>query len=166
MVNYACAFSQSESGKYFEWIIRVFNHHFNVTLNFLKFFLLLFSQTCEFWSSKANWRLRFSLPSIILTDLLENKTNCFPRELTLSVYYHSFKIFPRFWLANSARIFHHNQLLMTKFRRILRLINQWRESATFFQVNAPLAEKTWGRGWVILVVKTKMADISLVSRDR
>ena len=22
MVNYACAFSQSESGKYFEWIIR------------------------------------------------------------------------------------------------------------------------------------------------
>ena len=35
--------------------------------------LLRFSQTCEFWSSKANWRLRFSLPSIILTDLLENK---------------------------------------------------------------------------------------------
>jgi len=23
MVNYACAFSQSESGKYFEWIINV-----------------------------------------------------------------------------------------------------------------------------------------------
>ena len=22
MVNYACAFSQSESGKYFEWIIK------------------------------------------------------------------------------------------------------------------------------------------------
>ena len=36
--------------------------------------LLRFSQTCEFWSSKANWRLRFSLPSIILTDRLENKT--------------------------------------------------------------------------------------------
>ena len=31
--------------------------------------LLRFSQTCEFWSSNANWRLRFSLPSIILTDL-------------------------------------------------------------------------------------------------
>ena len=27
--------------------------------------LLHFSQTCEFWSSKANWRLRFSLQSII-----------------------------------------------------------------------------------------------------
>ena len=34
--------------------------------------LLRFSQTCEFWSSKANWRLRFSLPSIILTDLRYN----------------------------------------------------------------------------------------------
>ena len=36
--------------------------------------LLLFSQTCDFWSSKANWRLRFSLLSIILMDLLGNKT--------------------------------------------------------------------------------------------
>ena len=36
--------------------------------------LLRFSQTCEFWSSKANWRLHFSLPYIILTDLLGNKT--------------------------------------------------------------------------------------------
>ena len=36
--------------------------------------LLCFSQTCEFSSSKANWRLRFSLPSIILTNLLGNKT--------------------------------------------------------------------------------------------
>ena len=37
-------------------------------------FLLRFSQTCEFLSSKANWWLRFSLPSIILTDHLGNKT--------------------------------------------------------------------------------------------
>ena len=36
--------------------------------------LLRFSQTCELWSSKANWRVRFSLPSIILRDLLGNKT--------------------------------------------------------------------------------------------
>ena len=36
--------------------------------------LLRFSQTCKFWSSKANWRLHFSLLSVILTDLLENKT--------------------------------------------------------------------------------------------
>ena len=36
--------------------------------------LLHLSQTCKFWSSKANWQLCFLLPSIILTDLLGNKT--------------------------------------------------------------------------------------------
>ena len=34
------------------------------------------------------------------------------------------------------------------------------------QVNAPLTEKTWGRGGVVSVMKTKMADISLASRVR
>ena len=33
---------------------------------------------------------------------------------------YSFKIFFRFWLAKSTRTIHHNQLLMTKFERILR----------------------------------------------
>ena len=36
--------------------------------------LLHVSQTCEFYSSKANQRLRFSLLSFILTDLLGNST--------------------------------------------------------------------------------------------
>ena len=36
--------------------------------------LLRFSKTCELWSSKANWRLRFSLPSNILADLSGNRT--------------------------------------------------------------------------------------------
>ena len=44
------------------------------SLKRVDFFSLRFSQTCEFWSSKANRRLRFSPPSIILTDLLGNKT--------------------------------------------------------------------------------------------
>ena len=35
---------------------------------------LRFSKTCELWSSKANRQLRFSLPSIILANLLGNKT--------------------------------------------------------------------------------------------
>ena len=35
--------------------------------------LLRFSKTREFQSSKANWRLRFSLPSIILEDLSGNR---------------------------------------------------------------------------------------------
>ena len=34
----------------------------------IKVILLRFSQTCEFWSSKANWRLRFLLPSIIFKN--------------------------------------------------------------------------------------------------
>ena len=80
--------------------------------------------------------------------------------------YYSFKIFPRLWLAKSKCIIHHNQLQMTKFGRILRLMNQWRQKCSFLQVNAPLTEKTWGRDWVVLVVKTKMADILLIRRVR
>ena len=39
----------------------------------------------------------------------------------------SFKIFPRFWLAKSTRLIHYNQLLMTKFGRILCLARKWRQ---------------------------------------
>ena len=38
------------------------------------YMLLRFSKTLKFWSSKANWHLHFSLPSIILADLLGNRT--------------------------------------------------------------------------------------------
>ena len=44
--------------------------------------------------------------------------------------YYSFKIFPRFWLAKSTRLIHHNQLLMTKFERILCLTRKWRQKCT------------------------------------
>ena len=37
----------------------------------------------------------------------------------INKHYYSFKILPQFWLAKSTRIIHHNQLLMTKFGRIL-----------------------------------------------
>ena len=43
--------------------------------------------------------------------------------------YYSFKIFPKFWLAKSTRIIHHNQLLMTKFGRILSLTRKWRQKS-------------------------------------
>ena len=45
-------------------------------------------------------------------------------------HYYSVKIFLRFWLAKSTRIIHHNQLLMTKFGRTLRLRNQWRKKCS------------------------------------
>ena len=80
MVNYAGAFSQSEPGKYFEWIILI----------------------------------NFTLSPVIFIVL----------------FYYSFKIFTRFWLAKSTRIIHHNQLLMTNFGRILRLMNRWRQKCT------------------------------------
>ena len=44
--------------------------------------------------------------------------------------YYSFKIFPRFWLAKSTRLIHHNQLLMTKFGRILCLVRKWRQKCS------------------------------------
>ena len=82
------------------------------------------------------------------------------------MYYYSFKIFPHFWLVKSTHIIHRNQLRMTKFGRMLCLTRKWRQKCSPLQVKAPLTEKTWGRGWVVLVVKKKMTDISLVSRER
>ena len=77
--------------------------------------------------------------------------------------YDSFKIFTPFWLAKSTRIIHHNQSLMW---RILCLTWKWCQKCSLLQVNALLTEKTWGWGWVVFIVKTKMVDTSLVSRVR
>ena len=78
--------------------------------------------------------------------------------LSVKCDYYSFNIFPQLWLAKSTRIIHHNQLLMTKFERILCLTRKWRQKCSLLQVKAPLTEKAWGRDWV--------ADTSLVSRVR
>ena len=55
---------------------------------------------------------------------------------------------------------------MTKFGRILFLMRKWRQKCSLLQFKGTVTEKTWGRGWVVLVVKTKMADTSLASRVR
>ena len=47
-------------------------------------------------------------------------------------FYNSFKIFPRFWLAKSTHLIHHNQFLMTKFGRNLTLTRKWRQKCSFF----------------------------------
>ena len=44
--------------------------------------------------------------------------------------------------------------------------SKWRQKVSPLQVNALLTEKTWGQGWRVFVVKTKMVDTSLVSRVR
>ena len=64
-------------------------------------------------------------------------------------------MFPHFWLAKSTRIIHHNQLLITKFGRIFCLTRKRHQKCSPLQVNAPLTEKTWGWGWVVLVVAKK-----------
>ena len=80
--------------------------------------------------------------------------------IDININYYSVKIFPQFWLTKSTRIIHHNQLMMTKFGRILCLTRKWRQKCSLLQVNAPLTEKTWGRDWAVFVVKTKMAHTS------
>ena len=42
-----------------------------------------FQKTRKFWSSKADWRLRFSLPSIILADLLGNRRFLFTKVMVV-----------------------------------------------------------------------------------
>ena len=73
--------------------------------------------------------------------------------------YYSFKIFPHFWLVKTTNIIHHNQLLLIKFGRNFVTLNGWRlndiKSAAWLQVIEALNEKTWGPGWVVLVVRTK-----------
>ena len=61
----SCCFANN-----FLWTYCFFAIVFDVTVVIS---LVHFSKTGKFWSSKANWRLCFSLPSIVLMDLLETK---------------------------------------------------------------------------------------------
>ena len=59
------------------------------------------------------------------------------------LYYYSFKIFLRFWMAKITHIIHHNQLLLTKFGRILPYWKNDVKSAAKLQIIEPLTKKTW-----------------------
>ena len=84
---------------------------------------------------------------------------------SVKLHYYSFKIFPQFLLAKSTRIIHHNQLLMTKFERILCLTRKWRQKCSPLQVKAPLPRRPGDEVDLFWLWK-KMAGISLVSRVR
>ena len=60
----------------------------------------------------------------------------------IKTYYCSFNIFSQFWLAKSTRIIHHNQLLMTKFGRIMCLMWKWRQKCSPLLVKATLPRRT------------------------
>ena len=63
MANYTCAFSQSELGKYFEWIIIIFNE-----LNWIPFFIEAYINRC----SIAFKRLEGTTPNYINSILKTN----------------------------------------------------------------------------------------------
>ena len=112
---------------------------------------------------KVSWFVSVSqinyLPQLRLLQIIDllatDKSWYFAQPRPIIANYYSFKILPQFWMAKSTCIILHNQLLMTKFGRIFCLTRKWPQKCSLLQVNEPLTEKTWGQGWVVLVVKTK-----------
>ena len=83
-----------------------------------------------------------------------------------SQHYYSFKIILHFWYAKLSRAYFiiTSYILSTKFGRILPC-EKWCQLGIVqqnCQIIEPLTEKTWGRGWVVIVVTTKWRNISLV----
>ena len=79
----------------------------------------------------------------------------------LSLHYYSFKLFPQFWLAKSTRIIHHNQLLMTKFGRILCLTRKWHQKCSPLQVKAPLLRRPGDEVELFWLLKKKWRKFHL-----
>ena len=119
----------------------------------------------------SNWNEMyfFQVGLIILYDHV-HPIGAFAKNSTIDVsllfkstsnnFYCTFKIFLRFWLAKIPLI-HHNKLLSTKFGRILRFVKNDVNCAAKLPT-----EKTWGRGWDVLVVSTKRRNIWLVLQRR
>ena len=72
---------------------------------------------------------------VCLADQLfaSDKSRYFAQPRAIAFYYHSFKIFPRFWLVKNTRITHHNQLLLNKFGKNFVILNQWRQKCSPLQ---------------------------------
>ena len=79
--------------------------------------------------------------------------------------YYSFKIFLRFWLAKIPRIIQHIHCgpNLEEFCDMWKMMSIVQHNC---QKTEQLTEKTWEWGWVVLVVSTKLWNISLVSRGR
>ena len=69
-------------------------------------------------------------------------------------------------MAKITHITRHNQLLSTKLEEFCHIELILVKSEAKLQIIEPLIEKTWGRGWIVLVIRTKMVDFSLVSPAR
>ena len=110
--------SLSRTLKYFQWIIKQLLNS--------AFVWLRCDELCR------SRRMLSTSASVynILPDLHNSSHPTQPRSIIAN--YYSFKIFPQFWLAKSTRLIHHNQLLMTKFGRILTLTRKWRQKCSVF----------------------------------
>ena len=75
-------------------------------------------------------------------------------------YYYSYKVFLGFWLAKITCIIHHNQLLLTKFGRILPYWTNDVKSAEKLQIIELLTEKTREWVWVVFEVSNGKAFYS------
>ena len=79
-------------------------------------------------SASLGFRLLGKIPAGAISKIImikENHTLWLLRIALNNNNYYLLKIFPLFWLAKSTHIIHHNQLLMTKFGRILCLTMKW-----------------------------------------
>ena len=114
--------------------------------------------------------LRTSIGDRFGSELVDTRKHSKTISLIASIklHYYSFKIFPQFLLAKNTRIIHHNQLLMTKFGRILSLTRKWRQKCSPLQVGHRYREdlETWLTCFGCEKKWREMADISLVSRVR
>ena len=71
MVNYDCGFNQSETGKYFEWIIILFSHRYQThdVINFMFIFMIIMiavitlSSSCTM--SQSPWSSLSKVPSLL-----------------------------------------------------------------------------------------------------
>ena len=112
---------------------------------FLFCFVLLYNKSLNDWSLGEQCILFPSNLNVSSRETLRfsgNKIHCSPRDQSLSVYYYSRKIFPRFWLVKTTRIILHNQLLFTtiwkesspywvnnvKSGALRKLLNHWRQN--------------------------------------
>ena len=95
---------------------------------------LIFIQYWKLSESKPHNRdFQCLIPQKLKIKNLQSQFSIFvAKKGKIKHHYYSFKIFPRFWLAKSTRLIHHNQLLMTKFGRILCLTRKWHQKCSVF----------------------------------
>ena len=115
----------------------------NFSWYFYSFFLSrwVFTSFSDNWFSFSHFSSRYDHIHLLISHVQSVHFNFFfpwlQCELSLLIVvfrlnrnYYSFKTFPRFWLAKSTRLIHHNQLLMSKFWRILTLTRKWRQKCS------------------------------------